>query len=161
MDHMAWWRLYLLLIYATNLPQALHFKWSIGHQQLSSISLNSGLSFLPRTRWCHFSLVLTQCHTSSYVWASPSFSSPMGSAGSKSVPGEWCLFMQQWGQNQNRSVNLHLQKCTCTILHVYYEQFHVHFINLYILGAAEMLAMEMKASGMYVSRGLSFRQAEV
>jgi len=30
-----------------------------------------------------------------------------------------------------------------------------------ILGAAEMLAMEMKASGMYVSRGLSFRQAEV
>jgi len=28
-------------------------------------------------------------------------------------------------------------------------------------GAAEMLAMEMKASGMYVSRGLSFRQAEV
>jgi len=28
------------------------------------------------------------------------------------------------------------------------------------LGAAEMLAMEMKASGMYVSRGLSFRQAE-
>ena len=24
-----------------------------------------------------------------------------------------------------------------------------------------MLAMEMKASGMYVSRGLSFRQAEV
>ena len=29
------------------------------------------------------------------------------------------------------------------------------------VGAAEMLAMEMKASGMYVSRGLSFRQAEV
>ena len=29
------------------------------------------------------------------------------------------------------------------------------------LGASEMLAMEMKASGMYVSRGLSFRQAEV
>ena len=28
-------------------------------------------------------------------------------------------------------------------------------------GASEMLAMEMKASGMYVSRGLSFRQAEV
>ena len=28
------------------------------------------------------------------------------------------------------------------------------------LGVAEMLAMEMKASGMYVSRGLSFRQAE-
>ncbi|CAH3176312.1 unnamed protein product, partial [Porites lobata] len=28
------------------------------------------------------------------------------------------------------------------------------------LGASEMLAMEMKASGMYVSRGLSFRQAE-
>ena len=27
-------------------------------------------------------------------------------------------------------------------------------------GAAEMLAMEMKASGMYVSRGLSFKQAE-
>ena len=32
---------------------------------------------------------------------------------------------------------------------------------MYISGAAEMLAMEMKASGMYVSRGLSFRQAEV
>ena len=31
----------------------------------------------------------------------------------------------------------------------------------FISGAAEMLAMEMKASGMYVSRGLSFRQAEV
>ena len=29
------------------------------------------------------------------------------------------------------------------------------------LGVAEMLAMEMKASGMYVSRGLSFREAEV
>ncbi|CAH3034332.1 unnamed protein product [Porites lobata] len=28
------------------------------------------------------------------------------------------------------------------------------------LGASEMLAMEVKASGMYVSRGLSFRQAE-
>ncbi|XP_074658013.1 uncharacterized protein LOC141910988 [Tubulanus polymorphus] len=28
------------------------------------------------------------------------------------------------------------------------------------LGVAEMLAMEMKASGLYVSRGLSFRQAE-
>ncbi|XP_029633048.1 protein strawberry notch homolog 1 isoform X1 [Octopus sinensis] len=28
------------------------------------------------------------------------------------------------------------------------------------LGAAEMLAMEMKSSGMYVSRGLSFKQAE-
>ena len=28
-------------------------------------------------------------------------------------------------------------------------------------GASEMLAMEMKVSGMYVSRGLSFRQAEV
>ncbi|XP_048247301.1 protein FORGETTER 1-like isoform X2 [Haliotis rufescens] len=28
------------------------------------------------------------------------------------------------------------------------------------LGVAEMLAMEMKASGMYVSRGLSFKQAE-
>ncbi|CAH3034300.1 unnamed protein product, partial [Porites lobata] len=28
------------------------------------------------------------------------------------------------------------------------------------LGASEMLAMEMKASGMYVSRGFSFRQAE-
>nr|XP_054771437.1 uncharacterized protein LOC129279369 [Lytechinus pictus] len=28
------------------------------------------------------------------------------------------------------------------------------------LGAAEMLAMEMKASGMYVSRGLSFQEAE-
>ena len=29
------------------------------------------------------------------------------------------------------------------------------------LGAAEMLAMEMKSAGLYVSRGLSFRQAEV
>ena len=29
------------------------------------------------------------------------------------------------------------------------------------LGAAEMLAMEMKSAGMYVSRGLSFQQAEV
>jgi hypothetical protein len=29
------------------------------------------------------------------------------------------------------------------------------------LGVAEMLAMEMKSSGMYVSRGLSYRQAEV
>lgn len=29
------------------------------------------------------------------------------------------------------------------------------------LGALEMLAMEMKAAGMYVSRGLSFREAEV
>ena len=29
------------------------------------------------------------------------------------------------------------------------------------LGAAEMLAMEMKSAGVYVSRGLSFRQAEV
>ena len=31
----------------------------------------------------------------------------------------------------------------------------------FFLGVAEMLAMEMKTSGMYVSRGLSFRQAEV
>lgn len=30
-----------------------------------------------------------------------------------------------------------------------------------MLGALEMLAMEMKAAGMYVSRGLSFREAEV
>ena len=29
------------------------------------------------------------------------------------------------------------------------------------LGMAEMLAMEMKMSGMYVSRGLSYKQAEV
>ena len=29
------------------------------------------------------------------------------------------------------------------------------------LGAAEMLAMEMKSAGLYVSRGLSFKQAEV
>ena len=29
------------------------------------------------------------------------------------------------------------------------------------LGAAEMLAMEMKSAGMYVSRGLSYKQAEV
>ena len=29
------------------------------------------------------------------------------------------------------------------------------------LGVAEMLAMEMKSTGMYVSRGLSFKQAEV
>ena len=29
------------------------------------------------------------------------------------------------------------------------------------LGMAEMLAMEMKTSGMYVSRGLSYKQAEV
>lgn len=29
------------------------------------------------------------------------------------------------------------------------------------LGAAEMLAMEMKSAGVYLSRGLSFRQAEV
>ena len=29
------------------------------------------------------------------------------------------------------------------------------------LGMAEMLAMEMKSTGMYVSRGLSFKQAEV
>ena len=29
------------------------------------------------------------------------------------------------------------------------------------LGAAEMMAMEMKSAGMYVSRGLSFKQAEV
>ena len=29
------------------------------------------------------------------------------------------------------------------------------------LGAAEMLAMEMKSAGVYVSRGLSFKQAEV
>lgn len=29
------------------------------------------------------------------------------------------------------------------------------------LGAAEMLAMEMKSAGVYVSRGLSYRQAEV
>lgn len=29
------------------------------------------------------------------------------------------------------------------------------------LGMAEMVAMEMKTSGMYVSRGLSFKQAEV
>ena len=28
-------------------------------------------------------------------------------------------------------------------------------------GVAEMLAMEMKTSGMYVSRGLSFQEAEV
>ena len=28
-------------------------------------------------------------------------------------------------------------------------------------GVAEMLAMEMKSSGMYVSRGLSYKQAEV
>ena len=42
-----------------------------------------------------------------------------------------------------------------------YNRFHAHFDNRYISGAAEMLAMEMKASGMYVSRGLSFRQAEV
>ena len=29
------------------------------------------------------------------------------------------------------------------------------------LGAAEMLAMEMKSAGVYVSRGLSYKQAEV
>ena len=29
------------------------------------------------------------------------------------------------------------------------------------LGAAEMLTMEMKSAGMYVSRGLSYRQTEV
>ena len=29
------------------------------------------------------------------------------------------------------------------------------------LGAAEMIAMEMKSAGMYMSRGLSFKQAEV
>ena len=34
------------------------------------------------------------------------------------------------------------------------------FLYIYI-GALEMLAMEMKAAGMYVSRGLSFREAEV
>ena len=28
------------------------------------------------------------------------------------------------------------------------------------LGAAEMLTMEMKSAGVYVSRGLSYRQAE-
>ena len=28
-------------------------------------------------------------------------------------------------------------------------------------GIAEMLAMEMKSTGMYVSRGLSYKQAEV
>ncbi|KAJ8030843.1 Protein FORGETTER 1 [Holothuria leucospilota] len=33
-------------------------------------------------------------------------------------------------------------------------------INKRGLGAAEMLAMEMKASGMYVSRGLSYKEAE-
>lgn len=30
-----------------------------------------------------------------------------------------------------------------------------------VTGVAEMLAMEMKSTGMYVSRGLSFKQAEV
>ena len=34
-------------------------------------------------------------------------------------------------------------------------------VNVFLTGASEMLAMEMKACGMYVSRGLSFRQAEV
>lgn len=29
------------------------------------------------------------------------------------------------------------------------------------LGAAEMLAMEMKSAGVYVSRGLSYKHAEV
>ena len=29
------------------------------------------------------------------------------------------------------------------------------------LGAAEMLAMEMKSAGVYVSRGLSYKKAEV
>jgi hypothetical protein len=33
--------------------------------------------------------------------------------------------------------------------------------NGFLTGVAEMLAMEMKATGMYVSRGLSFKQAEV
>ena len=37
----------------------------------------------------------------------------------------------------------------------------VFFFPVFSVGAAEMLAMEMKASGMYVSRGLSFRQTEV
>ena len=30
-----------------------------------------------------------------------------------------------------------------------------------LLGVAEMLAMEMKATGMYLSRGLSFKQTQV
>ena len=36
----------------------------------------------------------------------------------------------------------------------------LHLLLVYT-GALEMLAMEMKAAGMYVSRGLSFREAEV
>ena len=41
------------------------------------------------------------------------------------------------------------------------HQYSQCYIDFFFTGAAEMLAMEMKASGMYVSRGLSFRQAEV
>ena len=50
----------------------------------------------------------------------------------------------------------------CVALIPFYSNWS-HLLNVHILflGAAEMLAMEMKASGMYVSRGLSFRQAEV
>ncbi|XP_022100278.1 protein FORGETTER 1-like [Acanthaster planci] len=40
-----------------------------------------------------------------------------------------------------------------------FEKF-LNAINKRGLGVAEMMAMEMKASGMYVSRGLSFKQAE-
>lgn len=41
-----------------------------------------------------------------------------------------------------------------------FEQF-IKFVQKKGLGMAEMLAMEMKMSGMYVSRGLSYKQAEV
>lgn len=41
-----------------------------------------------------------------------------------------------------------------------FEQF-IEFVQKKGLGMAEMLAMEMKMSGMYVSRGLSYKQAEV
>ncbi|XP_062605521.1 uncharacterized protein LOC134267315 [Saccostrea cucullata] len=40
-----------------------------------------------------------------------------------------------------------------------FEQF-IEFVQKKGLGMAEMLAMEMKMSGMYVSRGLSYKQAE-
>lgn len=50
--------------------------------------------------------------------------------------------------------------------HVYFYQIfilsdHEYMRSLFSSGVAEMLAMEMKSSGMYVSRGLSYIQAEV
>ena len=39
--------------------------------------------------------------------------------------------------------------------------FFCYFVLCLSTGMAEILAMEMKSAGMYVSRGLSYKQAEV